>query len=126
MKARVAIARAFCIPPNVLLMDEPFASIDPLRRLDLNRQVQQLRHEHGCTALWVTHDVIEALQFATMVIALSPDPAGSATVLDLKVLRPIDDPASLPPETLALRNQILDIIMGNGMARIKECPVEAV
>ena len=71
MKARLAIARAFCVSPNLLLMDEPFAALDPLRRLDLNRQVQAMRLEAGCTVMWVTHDVVEALQFATHVLALS-------------------------------------------------------
>src|SRR5205085_4467076 len=83
MKARAAIARAFCVPPRILLMDEPFAAIDPLRRLDLNKQVQRLREEFGCTALWATHDVVEALQFATQIIAIAPPPAGTATILDL-------------------------------------------
>lgn len=110
MKARAAIARAFCVSPRILLMDEPFAAIDPLRRLDLNRQVQRLREEYGCTALWATHDVVEALQFATQIIAIAPPPVGTATNLDLSGMPPIEDNASLPAEALRLRNRILEII----------------
>ena len=112
MKARAAIARAFCVPPRVLLMDEPFAAIDPLRRLDLNTQVQRLREEYGCTALWATHDVVEALQFATQIISIAPPPVGTATILDLSGMPPIEDNASLPTESLLLRNHILGIIKG--------------
>jgi ABC-type nitrate/sulfonate/bicarbonate transport system ATPase subunit len=112
MKARAAIARAFCVPPRVFLMDEPFAAIDPLRRLDLNRQVQRLSQEFGCTALWATHDVVEALQFATQIIAIAPPPAGTATILDLSGMPQIKDNASLPVEALGVRNHILGIIKG--------------
>jgi NitT/TauT family transport system ATP-binding protein len=115
MKARVAIARAFCVPPRVLLMDEPFAAIDPMRRLDLNQQVQQLRQQHGSTTLWVTHDVVEALQFATQIIALAPPPVGTATVLNLSGMPPIMDNASLPAEALLIRDQVLGIIKGEDM-----------
>jgi ABC-type nitrate/sulfonate/bicarbonate transport system ATPase subunit len=125
MKARAAIARAFCVPPRVLLMDEPFAAIDPLRRLDLNRQVQRLREEFGCTALWATHDVVEALQFATQIIAIAPSPAGTATILNLRGMPPIEDNASLPAEALQLRDRVLGIIRGD-VAHRKEGVLETV
>ena len=111
MKARLAIARAFCVAPSVLLMDEPFAALDPLRRLDLNRQVQAMRREAGCTVMWVTHDVVEALQFATHVIALPHGPQ-AAEVVDLRSLPEISDGANLPPEALAMRDQLLNTIVG--------------
>lgn len=112
MKARAAIARAFCIPPKVLLMDEPFAAIDPLRRLDLNRQVQDLRKQHNTTVIWVTHDVIEALQFATHIVAIAP-PNGITNSLDLSCIPPIEDSARLSVEALSLRNHILEVIKGD-------------
>jgi NitT/TauT family transport system ATP-binding protein len=125
MKARAAIARAFCIPPKVLLMDEPFASIDTLRRFDLNKQVQALRSEHGCTVVWVTHDVVEALQFATTVVAVSPDPARNITTLDVQGLPEITDPASLSPEALAIRDQILEIVVAPQSKGEEECSIES-
>jgi len=111
MKARLAIARAFCVAPSLLLMDEPFAALDPLRRLDLNRQVQGMRREAGCTVLWVTHDVVEALQFATHVIAL-PHGLQTTELLDLGSLPPIEDAANLPAEALAMRDRLLETIVG--------------
>lgn len=125
MKARAAIARAFCIPPRVLLMDEPFAAIDPLRRLDLNRQVQQLRDEYGCTTLWVTHDVVEALQFATSIIAVAPPPAGTVEIIDLAGMPSILDNANLPAEALSVRDRILGVIKGESLYEEEEA-LEAV
>jgi ABC-type nitrate/sulfonate/bicarbonate transport system ATPase subunit len=92
-------------------MDEPFAALDPLRRLDLNRQVQAMRREANSTVLWVTHDVVEALQFATHVIAL---PYGEQTteVIDLHALPPITDGANLPSAALAMRDRLLETIVG--------------
>lgn len=125
MKARAAIARAFCIPPQVLLMDEPFAAIDPLRRLDLNRQVQALRQEYGSTTLWATHDIVEALQFATHVIAMAPPPGGKASVLDLTGMPPIADNASLPAKALRLRDELLSIIENGSTDRVTEYAIES-
>src|SRR4051812_40077787 len=102
MRARLAIARAFCVPPSLLLMDEPFAALDPLRRLDLNRQVQALRQETGCTVLWVTHDIVEAIQFATHVVAVSHG-GHRAQFFDLAAIPGFDDAANLPQEALAMR-----------------------
>lgn len=113
MKARLAIARAFCVAPSVLLMDEPFAALDPLRRLDLNRQVQTMRREAGCTVMWVTHDVVEALQFATHVIALPHGNSKPVELLDLGTLPAIADGASLPAEALAMRDRLLETIVGD-------------
>jgi ABC-type nitrate/sulfonate/bicarbonate transport system ATPase subunit len=111
MKARLAIARAFCVSPSLLLMDEPFAALDPLRRLDLNRQVQTMRLEAGCTVMWVTHDVVEALQFATHIIAL-PHGSRPTQLIDLGNLPRIEDGANLPPEALAMRDRLLETIVG--------------
>lgn len=110
MRARLAIARAFCIPPRLLLMDEPFAAVDPIRRVDLNRRVELLRRESGCTVAWVTHDVVEALQFGTHILALTPPPASTAEMIDIQGLSTIEDAASLPQDALAMRNSILRLI----------------
>jgi NitT/TauT family transport system ATP-binding protein len=109
MKARTAIARAFCIPPKALLMDEPFAAVDPFRRRDLSVQVQQLRKKFGTTAVWVTHDVVEALQFATHILAIKSE--SEYKTFETADVPKIFDTACLPPEGIVLRNQILRFIM---------------
>jgi len=69
-KQRVGIARALAADPPLLLMDEPFAALDPITRFDLQRQFLELRRAVRKTALFVTHDVREALMLATRVALL--------------------------------------------------------
>ena len=69
-KQRVGIARALAAYPSLLLFDEPFGGLDPLTRLELQRQFIGLSRELGTTAIFVTHDVREALVLATRIAVL--------------------------------------------------------
>jgi osmoprotectant transport system ATP-binding protein len=69
-KQRVGIARALAADPPLLLLDEPFAALDPITRFDLQRQFLDLRRSLGAAALFVTHDVREALMMATRIALL--------------------------------------------------------
>lgn len=66
-RQRVGIARALAADPPLLLMDEPFAALDPISRFDLQRQFLELRKSVRKSALFVTHDVREALMLATRI-----------------------------------------------------------
>ena len=66
-RQRVGVARALAADPPVLLFDEPFGALDPVTRLDLQRQFLALRKTLNKTAIFVTHDVREALLLATRV-----------------------------------------------------------
>jgi osmoprotectant transport system ATP-binding protein len=66
-KQRVGIARALAADPPLLLMDEPFAALDPITRFDLQRQFLELRRTVRKAALFVTHDVREALALASRI-----------------------------------------------------------
>ena len=70
-KQRVAIARALAADPPLLLLDEPFAALDPITRFDLQRQFLDLRARLGKAALFVTHDVREALMMATRIALMA-------------------------------------------------------
>ncbi|GAA0595764.1 ABC transporter ATP-binding protein [Actinomadura livida] len=65
---RVALARALVRTPDLLLLDEPFAALDALTRLKMQRQVAELWRHHEITTLMVTHDVEEALLLADRVL----------------------------------------------------------
>ena len=69
-RQRVGIARALGADPPLLLFDEPFASLDPITRYELQRQLLDLRRTVHKTALFVTHDVREALLLATRIVLL--------------------------------------------------------
>jgi NitT/TauT family transport system ATP-binding protein len=74
MQQRVAIARALAYRPKILLMDEPFASVDAQTRADLEDLVRAVRAQFGMTMLLVTHDIDEAVYLADRVIVLSGSP----------------------------------------------------
>jgi len=69
-RQRVGVARALAADPSVLLFDEPFGAVDPVTRLDLQKQFLALRRDLGKTAVFVTHDVREALMLATRIALL--------------------------------------------------------
>jgi NitT/TauT family transport system ATP-binding protein len=80
MQQRVAIARALAYQPKLLLMDEPFASVDAQTRADLEDLVAAVRERFGFTIVFITHDIDEAVYLSDRVVVLSKSPA---TVLDL-------------------------------------------
>jgi osmoprotectant transport system ATP-binding protein len=73
-KQRVGIARALAADPPLLLLDEPFAALDPITRFELQKQFASMLHKtpsgSGKSALFVTHDVREALLLATRIVLL--------------------------------------------------------
>jgi osmoprotectant transport system ATP-binding protein len=69
-RQRIGVARALAADPPVLLFDEPFGALDPITRLELQNQFLSLRNEFHKTALFVTHDVAEALLLGTRIALL--------------------------------------------------------
>jgi NitT/TauT family transport system ATP-binding protein len=86
MQQRVAIARALVVQPKLLLLDEPFASVDAHVRMELEDLVAELVRSHGITAILVTHDIDEAIYMADRVLVLSGSPAKVS--LEIKVALP--------------------------------------
>jgi NitT/TauT family transport system ATP-binding protein len=74
MQQRVAIARALAYEPRLLLMDEPFASVDAQTRADLEDLVRGLHRDRGMSILFVTHDIDESVYLGERVIVLSKSP----------------------------------------------------
>ena len=82
MKQRVAIARALAMEPEILLMDEPFASLDALTRRRMQEELLVLADKVGLTLLFVTHSIEEALVIGTRIVVLSPHPGRVRAELD--------------------------------------------
>ena len=90
MQQRVAIARGLAYRPEILLMDEPFASVDAQTRADLEDLVLEIRHDYDVTILFVTHDIDESVYMADRVVILSSRPTVVQETLDVPLPRPRD------------------------------------
>ena len=90
MQQRVAIARALAYQPSILLMDEPFASVDAQTRGDLEDLVLQVQGEYGVTILFVTHDIDEAVYMADRVVVLTHAPTSVLEILPIPIPFPRD------------------------------------
>jgi NitT/TauT family transport system ATP-binding protein len=97
MQQRVAIARAVAFRPQIMLLDEPFASVDALTRADLEDLTLALRDEFGITMLLVTHDIDEAVYLSDRVFVLSTPPS--------TVLEEIAIPLAQPREQVSTRSE---------------------
>ena len=88
MQQRVAIARALVTSPTLLVMDEPFASVDAQMRLQLEDLLLSLWTRHGATIVFVTHDIDEAVYMSDRVLVLSPRPTRVLRQIDVDLPRP--------------------------------------
>jgi NitT/TauT family transport system ATP-binding protein len=108
MQQRVAIARALAAQPRVLLMDEPFRSVDALTRIELHTLILELWEKQRFTAVLVTHDVDEAVFLADRVAVLSGRPTVVERSIDTELPRPRDGITTRElPRFLQLRHEIL-------------------
>ena len=113
MQQRVAIARALAYQPKVLLMDEPFASVDAQTREDLEDLVLRVRAESGQAIVLITHDIDEAIYLADRVVVLGGRPAGVRADLDVPLGRDRDQIGTKArPEFLELRSLVHRMIKG--------------
>jgi NitT/TauT family transport system ATP-binding protein len=88
MKQRVGLARALAVDPEILLMDEPFGSLDAQTRDRLQTELLRLWGADGQTILFVTHDISEAIYLADRIFVVSPRPATITREFDVPLARP--------------------------------------
>lgn len=107
MQQRVAIARALAYEPEVLLMDEPFGSVDALTRLELEDTLLRLWKELKTTILFITHDIDEAIYLSDRICVLSRRPSRVVQRIDVHLGRPRNQLATrADPGFVELRNEI--------------------
>lgn len=88
MKQRVAIARALVLDSKVLLMDEPFGALDAFTRMNLQDDLIELWQKQKFAAIFVTHDIDEAVYLADRVIVMTPSPGEIKKVFRIELARP--------------------------------------
>jgi NitT/TauT family transport system ATP-binding protein len=98
MQQRLGVARVLAIEPSVMLMDEPFASVDAQTRMKLQEDLTRIWQDRRPTIFFVTHDVDEAVFLSDRVIVLSQGPSRVREIVEVDIPRPrrwdelIEDP----------------------------------
>ncbi len=109
MRQRAALARALVASPRLVLLDEPFASLDALTRDAMNLELQRIWQQKPSTAIVVTHSISEAVLLADRVVALTPRPARVAGTVDVG----FDRPRSLELQTTATFQELVRRVRGH-------------
>ncbi|MBS1895948.1 MAG: amino acid ABC transporter ATP-binding protein [Actinobacteria bacterium] len=118
---RVAIARALAYEADILLMDEPFASVDAQTRFDLEDLLLDLRRQLGISIVVVTHDIDEAVYLSDRVTVLSGAPASVAEVVDVHLDAPREQIGTkADPRFSEYRTRILKRIRRPELAAVRK------
>ena len=113
MQQRVSIARALAVRPSILVMDEPFASVDAQTRFDLEDLVLKVRADFGITTVMVTHDIDEAVYLSDEVVVLHGSPAKVSEVVTVDLPFPRSQVATRnDPKFAELRTRIYEKVRG--------------
>jgi NitT/TauT family transport system ATP-binding protein len=111
MQQRVAIARALAYQPQILLMDEPFASVDAQTRADLEDHILEVRERYDVTIVFVTHDIDESVYLSDRIVVLGPSPTTVKEILPVDLPRPRDQVETKElPEFAHLRAHVYRLI----------------
>ncbi|MEU6113318.1 ABC transporter ATP-binding protein [Streptomyces sp. NPDC047117] len=106
MKQRCAIARAYAVDPQVLLMDEPFGALDALTRVQLQDQLLATWSREKRTVLFITHDVDEAVYLASRVVVMAARPGRVHRIIDVDLPYPRTEEIRLSAEFRQIRNEV--------------------
>lgn len=106
MKQRVGIARALISAPSIILMDEPFASLDALTALKMRKLLKELCDRHQTTVVFVTHSIDEALEIGDRIIVMSKSPM--KILVDQNITNKLRS-----TESVMLKNKVYSMLESN-------------
>jgi NitT/TauT family transport system ATP-binding protein len=110
MQQRVNLARALAVDPDVLLLDEPFAALDAQTRETMQHELLRVWNATRKTAIFITHDIVEAVYLADRVFVFSARPGRVKETLPVDLPRPRDLRIKLDPRFLAIQTRIWESI----------------
>jgi NitT/TauT family transport system ATP-binding protein len=110
MQQRVNLARALAVDPELILLDEPFGALDAQTREVMQSELTRIWAETGKTALFITHDIKEAVYLADRVVVLSSRPGHVREVVDIDLPRPRELSVKRSPEFLAYEDYLWNSI----------------
>jgi NitT/TauT family transport system ATP-binding protein len=113
MRKRVDLARALAPRPSVVLMDEPFASVDVLTKESLQEELLRIWSIEHMTVVFVTHDLEEALYLSRTVMVMSGRPAGIREIVDVRLDKSQGLQVKTAPEFQALRRDLAAYLHGS-------------
>jgi NitT/TauT family transport system ATP-binding protein len=110
MRQRVGIARAFVADPQILLLDEPFGSLDAQTKLVLQQELLRIWQEHRKLVVHVTHDIEEAMVMSDRIVVMSGRPGRIREEIDVPFARPRGLDVLTTPEAGRIRQRIWGIL----------------
>ena len=111
MRQRLAIARAYAVKPEFLLMDEPFGALDAQTRSNMQDLLLQVLQAEGKTVMLITHSVEEAIYLSSRIIVATARPARIREIVEVPFPYPRDEALHERPEFGELRSHIRDLVM---------------
>jgi NitT/TauT family transport system ATP-binding protein len=111
MKQRLALARAYAVKPQFLLMDEPFGALDAQTRSRMQDLLLDVLQEEGKTVVLITHSVEEAIYLSSRILVISARPARLRAVVDVPFPYPREEALHESPEFGELRSHVRDLVM---------------
>lgn len=110
MQQRVGIARAFSQDADLLLMDEPFGSLDAQTRYKMQQLLLEIKAKESTTILFVTHDIDEAILLADRIVVLSNSPAQIREEIKLNLPYPRSNQSLITTAAIEARKKIFDLL----------------
>ena len=120
MRQRLALARAYAVKPEFLLMDEPFGALDAQTRTAMQDLLLHVLATEGKTVLLVTHSVDEAIYLSSRIVVVTARPARVRTVIDVPFGYPRDEAVHEDPRFALLRAHIRTLVMKEYEAQAKQ------
>jgi NitT/TauT family transport system ATP-binding protein len=117
MRQRLAIARAYAVKPQFLLMDEPFGALDAQTRANMQNLLLKVLATEGKTVMLITHSVEEAIYLASRIVVVTARPARIKQIIDVPFAYPRDESLQERPEFGELRSHIRQLVMSEYLAQ---------
>jgi ABC-type nitrate/sulfonate/bicarbonate transport system ATPase subunit len=110
MRQRAALLRTFLFADDIMLLDEPFGSLDAITRHKMQMWLLEILEKIKASILFITHDIDEAVFLSDRIYLLSKRPAVVKKIFDVKISRPRDNKTFVSPEFIKIKEEIMNCL----------------